>query len=84
LPKEGRGLIFEPRDGAANHADIFSQLPFAKRSETQPASYPRLGLSAVVEEKNGVLSCWPLKHPPGKPDFHHPDAFALELGLPES
>ena len=39
----------------------------------------RLALSAVVEEERGVLSYWALKHPPGKPDFHHPDAFMLEL-----
>ena len=43
---------------------------------------PRLlfALSAVVEEENGTLSYWALKHPPGKPDFHSPDGFVLELG----
>ena len=25
------------------------------------------------------MSYWALAHPPGKPDFHHPDCFALEL-----
>jgi hypothetical protein len=39
----------------------------------------RLALAAVVEEKSGALSYWALKHPPGDPDFHHPDCFALEL-----
>jgi hypothetical protein len=38
-----------------------------------------LGLSAIVEERNGRLSYWALTHPPGKPDFHHPDCFAVEL-----
>ena len=38
-----------------------------------------LGLSAVIEDDAGTLSYWALRHPPGKPDFHHPDAFALEL-----
>jgi len=42
----------------------------------------RLGLSAVVEDADGVLSYWALRHPPGKPDFHHTDAFALPLELP--
>ena len=42
----------------------------------------RLGLSAVVEEADGELSYWALRHPPGKPDFHHTDAFALQLVLP--
>ena len=39
----------------------------------------RIGLSAVVEEQNGDLSYWALRHPPGKPDFHHADAFALSV-----
>ncbi|MBI4756461.1 MAG: DOMON-like domain-containing protein [Betaproteobacteria bacterium] len=39
----------------------------------------RLGLSAVVEARDGTLSYWALRHPPGRPDFHHHDAFALEL-----
>lgn len=39
----------------------------------------RIGLSAVIEEKNGTRSYWALKHPEGKPDFHHEDCFALEL-----
>lgn len=38
-----------------------------------------LGLSAVIEEQDGALSYWALCHAPGKPDFHHRDAFALEL-----
>lgn len=39
------------------------------------------GLSAVIENIDGSLSYWALKHPPGKPDFHHSDAFALELAF---
>jgi hypothetical protein len=39
----------------------------------------QLGLSAVIEEAGGALSYWALRHVPGKPDFHHPSAFALEL-----
>jgi len=38
-----------------------------------------VGLSAVVEELDGSISYWALRHAPGKPDFHHSDAFALEL-----
>lgn len=43
----------------------------------------RLGLSAVIEESDGTKSYWALAHPPGKPDFHHPDCFALTLGAPD-
>lgn len=38
-----------------------------------------IGLSAVIVEKDGTISYWALAHPPGDPDFHHPDCFALEL-----
>ncbi|RYF93916.1 MAG: DOMON-like domain-containing protein [Caulobacteraceae bacterium] len=49
-----------------------------------PATAPwRLGLSAVIELKDGSKSYWALTHAPGKPDFHHPDAFAAVLP-PES
>jgi len=45
-----------------------------------PAQPWRLGLSAVLEEKDGTKSCWALAHPPGeKPDFHAPDCFAAKL-----
>jgi hypothetical protein len=37
------------------------------------------GLSAVIEDSDGMLSYWALRHPAGRPDFHHRDAFALEL-----
>jgi hypothetical protein len=39
----------------------------------------RLGLSAVLEEEDGRRSYWAVRHPPGKPDFHHADTFALEI-----
>jgi hypothetical protein len=39
----------------------------------------RLGLSAVIEETSGSLSYWAMAHPPGKPDFHHSTAFAVDL-----
>ncbi len=42
----------------------------------------QIGLSAVIEAENGTKSCWALKHPPGKPDFHHEDCFAFALEAP--
>lgn len=44
----------------------------------------RLALSAVLEDRSGGLSYWALRHPPGKPDFHHPDGFTLALGPPRN
>lgn len=37
-----------------------------------------LGLSAVIEENDGAVSYWALKHPPGPPDFHDANTFILE------
>jgi hypothetical protein len=42
-----------------------------------------IALSAVIEEKDGTKSYWALRHPPGEPDFHHPDCFALTLEAPD-
>ena len=39
----------------------------------------RLGLASIIEEENRRKSYWALAHPPGKPDFHPRDCFALEL-----
>lgn len=39
----------------------------------------RLGLSAVIETKEGELSYWALCHPDGKPDFHHRTGFTLSF-----
>jgi hypothetical protein len=44
----------------------------------------RLALAAVIEEADGSISYWALKHPPGKPDFHHLDGFALAIAQPDS
>lgn len=37
----------------------------------------RLGLTAVLEGHGGEFSWWALAHPPGQPDFHAPEGFAL-------
>ncbi len=46
----------------------------------------RLAASAVIEEANGHRSYWAFRHPTGRPDFHHPDSFALAIdrGVPVS
>ena len=48
----------------------------------EPGARLSVALSAVIEDNRGMLSYWALKHPPGKPDFHHADAFALEIERP--
>jgi hypothetical protein len=51
----------------------------ARISAPSPTAALRLALAAVIEERRGRLSYWGLAHPPGKPDFHHPENFLVRL-----
>ena len=66
----------DPRIGVARTAGA---LDLAAQIEPGHNGKLRIGLSAVIEEIDGTLSYWALRHAPGKPDFHHRDTFALEL-----
>jgi hypothetical protein len=44
-----------------------------------PSPVGKLGLTAVIEARDGSKSYWALAHPSDKPDFHHPDSFVLDL-----
>ena len=47
--------------------------------DPEARSRARISLAAVIEDRDGRLSYWALAHPPGKPDFHHPDGFIAAL-----
>jgi hypothetical protein len=64
-------------DGA--NFELSVELEFARLRDLSSTAPWRLGLSAVIEETSGRKSYWALAHPPGKPDFHHSDCFALEV-----
>jgi hypothetical protein len=64
---------------AVDHLELDAVLPLPITFDSVAARAALLALSAVIEEDNGRLSYWSARHPPGKPDFHHHDAFALEL-----
>ena len=64
---------------AANIIELGAIVRLDRLAAIKLQSPLRMGLSAVIEENDGRLSYWALKHPPGKPDFHHPDAFALSI-----
>jgi len=51
--------------------------------EWQAASF-LVGASVVVLEQHDNISYWAIAHPPGKPDFHHRDCFALHLEAPSA
>jgi hypothetical protein len=75
-------LAFDPQIEISHGSDqrhfaLFAELPMVRGYEHW------LSLSAVIEEKNGTKSCWALRHPPGQPDFHHKDCFALQLSPPD-
>jgi hypothetical protein len=48
-------------------------------ADLRDARHLRIALAAVIEDENGRLSYWGLRHPPGKPDFHHPNGFTLKV-----
>src|SRR5918994_150740 len=58
---------------SAERLELAALIPLRQEGKLQ------IGLAAVVEDQDGALSYWALRHAPGKPDFHHPQAFALEL-----
>ncbi|HUO11852.1 MAG TPA: DOMON-like domain-containing protein [Caulobacteraceae bacterium] len=41
-----------------------------------------VALSAIIEETSGRKSYWALAHPPGRPDFHAPAGFVLDIPPP--
>ena len=62
----------------ANELALEARLP----ATCLPSGALRLGLTAVVEHTDGSHRYWALGHPPGRPDFHHRDGFALALPAP--
>jgi hypothetical protein len=58
-------------------------LPLARLWPAAATSALRIGLSAVIASASGERSYWALRHPPGAPDFHSPESFALRLEPPQ-
>jgi hypothetical protein len=70
--------------GLATHSDRRSEhLAVTARMDLRKFMPPpyRIGLAAVIEDADGSHSYWALAHPPGGPDFHHPDGFALSFEI---
>jgi hypothetical protein len=60
------------------------ELDLTALPEIAAAATWHVGLSAVIEERNGNVSYWALRHPPGKADFHSADGFVLALSVEKS
>jgi hypothetical protein len=59
--------------------ELDAVIPLNGLSAIRPGPQLALAVAAVIEDADSALSYWALRHPPGKPDFHHAEAFALEL-----
>jgi hypothetical protein len=59
--------------------ELESAVRLGNLADLRDARRLRVAMAAVIEDDLGGLSYWGLQHPPGKPDFHHPNGFALEL-----
>lgn len=59
--------------------ELFVELAPDALPRTAPGTVLQVGLSTVVEARDGTFSYWALRHPSPRPDFHHRDAFDLTL-----
>jgi hypothetical protein len=59
--------------------ELRSAVRLGHMADLRDARHLRIALAAVIEDENGRLSYWGLRHPPGKPDFHHPNGFTLKV-----
>ena len=69
-------LSAEPVGEGASGERLFVQDVLLDTAALPPRPWS-IGLSAIIEEEDGTISYWALAHPHGRPDFHHPDCFAL-------
>jgi hypothetical protein len=75
----GLALTHMTQRASASLFELVATLDLAGQGDLSLDRAACLGLSAVIEETSGRKSYWALAHAPGKPDFHHPDSFALTL-----
>jgi len=66
----------------ANRLELDAHVALDRFSPRHRDEALRVAVSAVIEEHDGTLTYWALRHPPGTPDFHHADGFVLRLERP--
>jgi len=59
--------------------ELESTVRLGHLADLRDARRLRVAMAAVIEDDAGGFSYWGLRHPTGKPDFHHPNGFALEV-----
>lgn len=75
---------FIDAEGGRTRFELRASLDVSGLTDLPPDAPWRVGLSAVLEAADGTRAYWALAHPPGQPDFHHADAFALILPPPKA
>jgi hypothetical protein len=81
LPKIGEAPEMSVRRSEGG-LELRSAVRLGQLAELQDARLLRVALAAIIEDESGGRSYWSLRHPPGKPDFHHSTGFALEVACP--
>ena len=85
--RESDSAWVEPRLTVAvrgNSLILTVELPLEKQAPGLGKAPLKLALAAVIEDEDGHKSYWALKHAPGRPDFHRPEAFTLDLPAPDA
>jgi hypothetical protein len=83
--REGEAVVDEKLDPRialqrpAGTLELDASIALGRLSERHAREKLAVALSAVIEDDEGTLSYWALRHPAGKPDFHHRDSFILQL-----
>jgi hypothetical protein len=52
-------------------------------AELPPDRPWKANITTIIEQTDGEMSYWALRHAPDKADFHHPEGFVLDLPVPE-
>ena len=78
-----QSMAVAPHVTVRTHAAILTLDCQLRASDLPPRPWD-IGLSAVIEEEGGHKSYWALRHPQGRPDFHHADCFAARLEAPQA
>jgi hypothetical protein len=66
-------------ESTSERLDLYALVDLPRLSGRYQHGQLHIGLAVIIEEDQGGFSYWALRHAPGKPDFHHADAFALTL-----
>ena len=69
-------VVVESRPG---RFDLYALVDLPRLGAAYARARLHVGMAVIIDEQDGGQSYWALRHAPGKPDFHHRDAFALEL-----